>query len=253
MHIELDKYAHINSHVHHWDTRFKIVSLVGLIVGFSFINKIVLLPFILIISFLLVYFSRLPARYLMKRLEYIIPFLFLAVFLLSITSGGEILYSFKILKVYKEGLIIGSVIFIRSIASILIFFVLLETSPFLQTMKALQALKIPSKLTGLVFFTYRYIYVYLEELRKMKIALRLRGYNNNSVLHSLRTNSAIIGSLLLRSLEQAERICTAMVLRGYSGNVQESSRFSARASDYVKSLITLVIILVIIIIQKTMP
>ncbi|NOX89325.1 MAG: cobalt ECF transporter T component CbiQ [Calditrichaeota bacterium] len=252
MHIEPDKYAHINSPVHHWDTRFKIVSLVGLIVGFSFIHKMALLPFILIISFLLIYLSRLPVRYLMKRLEYIIPFLLFAAILLSVTSGGETLYSFKMLKVYKEGLALGSVIFIRSIASILIFFVLLETAPFLQTMKALQALKIPSKLTGLVFFTYRYIYVYLEELRKMRIALRLRGYNDNSVLHTLKTNSAIIGSLLLRSLEQAERICTAMVLRGYSGNVQENSSFSARTSDYVKSLITFVIVLVIILIQKTM-
>ncbi|WP_456409346.1 cobalt ECF transporter T component CbiQ [Caldithrix abyssi] len=253
MHIELDKFAYLDSPVHQWDTRFKIVTLTGLIAGFSFIHKIVLLPFTLIISLLIIYFSRLPLRYLMKRLKYIILLLLFTAILLSVTSGGKILFSFKILKVYQEGVTLGFVIFIRSIASILVFFVLLETAPFLQTMKALQALKIPAKLTGLIFFTYRYIYVYLEELRKMKMALRLRGYGANRLFHSLKTNSAIIGSLLLRSLEQADRICTAMILRGYSGNVPQGSRFSARPSDYIKSLATLIIVLLIVIIQKRMP
>lgn len=249
MHIELDKYASLHSPIHQWDPRFKIVSLVVLVIGYSFVKNIVLSPFMLVISILLALISRIPFSHFLKRLKHVLLFLIPMGILLCISSGGEILYAIGIFSVYKEGLFLSLFITVRTVAILMVFFVMLETTPFIQNMKALYFLKLPDKFISLVFFSYRYIYVYLEELRKMKNTLKLRGYRNRLSIHGLRIHSRVIGSILLRSFEQADRVCSAMILRGYSGKIFIHSHFSSCASDYLKALITILIIAAIIGIQ----
>ncbi|NIA30193.1 MAG: cobalt ECF transporter T component CbiQ [Actinobacteria bacterium] len=248
MHIELDRYARLKSPIHSWDPRFKIISLSALIFAFSFTKQLTLLPFIFVISIIVLLLSRLPLLYIFKRLKYIALFMVPMVILLSTTSGGKVLFSLKFIPVYAQGLTMSLLVVVRTFAILIVFFVMLETTPFNRTIKALHAIKMPDKLVSILFFTYRYIYVYLEELRKMRIALKLRGYKNAMNYHSLKTNGGIVASLLLRSFEQAERICSAMTLRGYTGKFIIRAQFRACWQDYVKEF---AVALVIIILLKT--
>jgi cobalt/nickel transport system permease protein len=249
MHIELDKYAHLDSMIHNWDIRFKIVSLIILIFAFSFIKEIVLIPFILILSITLVFLSQIPFFYVIKRLKYILLFLIIMVLVLSISSGGTVLYSFYIFSVYKEGFWLGFIIFFRTVTILMVFFIVLESAPFHRTIIALYSLKIPEKLISIIYFTYRYIYVYFEAYRKMKIALQIRGMNNRLIFFHFKTQSGIIGSMLIRSFEQAERIYSAMILRGYRGKFMINSKFSSCRQDYIKTFIILFIITILLGIQ----
>ena len=252
MHIELDRYARLKSPVHCWDPRFKIVSLSALIFAFSFIKQLALLPVILAIAIIVLLLSRLPIPYILKRLKYIALFMLPMVVLLSATSGGEVLFSIKFVPVYVQGLRMSLLVLARTFAILIVFFVMLETTPFNRTITALYDLKMPEKLVSILFFTYRYIYVYLEQLRKMKIALKVRGYSNAMTWHSLKTNGGIVASLLLRSFEQAERVCAAMTLRGYTGRLAIGGQYRVDWSDYAKTLAAALVVIILLTVAYTL-
>ena len=240
MHIHIDKHAHLHSPIHHWDPRFKIVSLFLLLLSCSFLQKIELASVALAISCTLLFLSKLPLGFILKKLKYPAVMLFFLALLLAVTSGGEVVASIGPLPLYKSGLYLSAVIFIKSISQLIIFFVLLETTPFTHTIKALYHLQVPNKLIAIAFFTFRYIFVYLEELRKMQTAARLRGSGRKFRLGPFSTNGAIIGSLMVRSFAQAERINAAMVLRGYTYKFMVHHRFKPVTGDYIKSGIAVI-------------
>ena len=100
-------------------------------------------------------------------------------------------------------------------------------------------MRAPGKLIDMVLFTYRYIFVYLEDLRKMRVSLQTRGFKNRSSIRSFKNHANVIGSLLVRSFEQTERIYSAMILRGFSEKKRMVKIFKLRLSDLIKVILLL--------------
>jgi cobalt/nickel transport system permease protein len=51
----------------------------------------------------------------------------------------------------------------------------------------------------------------------LRIAMRVRGFRPGSNRHTWRSLGYLVGMLLVRSLERAERVRAAMLCRGYTG------------------------------------
>jgi len=241
MHVDIDKFAAINSPIHIWDTRCKIISLMILIFCISTLKSIEAAIFSLLISLILIGLSRLPYRFISRRVLYIALFLVPLFLFLVLTSGGNTFISFGFIKLYREGIVLSFMIFIKMISIVLIFFIMFGTSSFNHTAVALKSLKIPSKLVNLLLFTYRYIFVYLEDLRKMRSALVLRGYRTRNSIRSLKSTANLIGSLLVRSFEQSEQIYKAMTLRGFNDNIVSLDEFHIDYVDIIKLALTILI------------
>jgi cobalt/nickel transport system permease protein len=96
-------------------------------------------------------------------------------------------------------------------------FILLGTTPFLDILKALRSLGLPSLLTDMTLLTYRYLYDIAEQLATMQQAMGLRGYGyrRQTTRQRWRWLAALLGTLLLRSYERSQRVYKAMRLRGY--------------------------------------
>jgi cobalt/nickel transport system permease protein len=109
--------------------------------------------------------------------------------------------------------------------------VVLATAPLPETLKAAQALRIPSLLVQVAALTYRYIFVLGAELRRLRIALRVRGYRNRLTPHSYRTAGHVAGTLLVRGYEQAERVGQASRCRGFTGQYRTLTDFHTRPAD----------------------
>ena len=119
----------------------------------------------------------------------------------------------------------------KAAALVLLALVLLATAPLDATLKAAHALRVPGLLVQLTLLSYRYLFLLADELGRLRIALRVRGYRNRANLHSYRTIGAVTGSLLVRGWERAERVGQAMRCRGFDGRFRSLSGFRTTAAD----------------------
>lgn len=82
--------------------------------------------------------------------------------------------------------------------------------------EALLGLHLPYLFVTQISLTYRYISVLLSEIKSMELAYKLRSGIKDKI--SLFHLGSFLGTLLLRTLDKAERIHQAMILKGFDGN-----------------------------------
>ena len=93
---------------------------------------------------------------------------------------------------------------------------LLGTIPVQDLGPALQQLNIPDKLCHILLFTYRYIFVIHQEYTTMRQAMRARGFKPRTDTHTYRSYAWLVGMLLVRSWDRAERRARRHALPGIS-------------------------------------
>ncbi|MPW26781.1 cobalt ECF transporter T component CbiQ [Alkalibaculum sp. M08DMB] len=90
---------------------------------------------------------------------------------------------------------------------------------------ALRSLLIPKIFVTQFLLTYRYISVLLEEIISIWTAYSLRAPEQKGI--SYKSWGPLLGQLLIRTYDRAQRIYNGMVLRGFSGEFyQDKIRFS---------------------------
>ena len=176
MQIQIDEYAHLNSWIHRWDPRYKLVAIAGLIFAFAFVESLWLLPVMVAITVGLYGTSRLPLRFLGQRLRYPGLFLLGIVLLLPWQAGETVLWQWGTLALRQEGLAAVLLIGCRFLCILTTGLVLLGTMSFLTTIKAMRALGLPPVLSDMTLLTYRYLFEVTDNLKTMQRAMRLRGY-----------------------------------------------------------------------------
>lgn len=232
MKLGLDEYAHLNSPLHRWEVRHKLVGLLGLVFAFSFVQDLRLLPAMALITLIFVSLSRLPRPYLLNRLKLPGYFLLMLTVLLPFISGQTILFELGPLAVRQEGLLSVIIITSRFVCIILMTLVLFGTAPFLTSIKGLRALGLPALMADMLLLTYRYLFEVSDHLTTMRTAIRLRGFNGRDLSRrNLTVLASLVGSLLVRSYEQAEQVYKAMILRGYGHGRLTADQFQATLTD----------------------
>jgi len=246
MHIDIDEKAHLNSIIHRMDIRAKIISILAAALIISTCRTIHAALISAAFTFLLTFLSGIDPAYYLRKVYYPLIFLIPLFLFLPFSSGGEVLLPIWIFNIYKEGILISLLISIKVISIIILINIMISTATFRDTAAALRTLKIHDKMLNIILFTYRYFFVFFEALRKMRVALTLRGSKNRSTLKSLGTSANLAGSILVRSYEQTERIYQAMLLRGYSGRIVSEKIFQIKGADLFKSLIIIIIPLAVL-------
>jgi cobalt/nickel transport system permease protein len=83
---------------------------------------------------------------------------------------------------------------------------------------ALKSLPLPLPLKENLLLAGQYLEILLSEVKRMQRSAQLRGLNGSTGWLRY-ASAAMIGALYLRSLDRAERVYTAMVARGYNGQL----------------------------------
>jgi cobalt/nickel transport system permease protein len=214
-----------------WDNRWKIVSLTFSIFTIAFVRTPPALIASLLFSVILLSTSRLSLSESRKALNPpLILLLFMSPFILF-TPGDTLLWQYGVLKLYKEGLLLLFTIAMKSTSIFLIFTALIHSSQMTKLMQAMKALGIPGKMVSILISTYRYIFLYMGDLEKMLTAARLKGFNMKKGFSHTLTSADILLSLLIRSYEQSDRVQSAMVLRGFTGDFHWTESFITRWYD----------------------
>ncbi|MEQ8754194.1 MAG: cobalt ECF transporter T component CbiQ [Coleofasciculus sp. G1-WW12-02] len=212
----LDFYANLDSSIHRWEPRCKLIGLFSLIFAFSFVEHLSLLPGLLMVTLVYYRLSRLPLSFLRSRLRYPGFFLLTITLLLPFTVGSTVIVQIGILSLYKEGIVALALIATRFLCILTVSLILFGTAPFLSTVKAMRSLGLPAVLADMTLLTYRYIEQFGEDLIKMKRAMQLRGFRATRLSRrNLNVLASLVGSLLVRSYNQSQQVYQAMILRGY--------------------------------------
>lgn len=94
---------------------------------------------------------------------------------------------------------------------------------------ALQQLGMPAVFAVQLLLLYRYLFVLVEEGRRLDRARRLRSFQGRGL--GLRTFAPLIGNLLLRTVDRSQRIHLAMRCRGFDGTIRTGRLSRLRGRD----------------------
>lgn len=140
--------------------------------------------------------------------------LFLFIFL-PLSLPGTPMFRFGGLVWSYAGLFRAAAITLKVNAIMLMFMTLIMSMEPVQFGLALQRLGCPAKLSTMLFFTIRYLDVIQDEYRQLTKAMKLRGFYPGYNRHTFTTYGYLVGMLLVKSLDRAERIVQAMKCRGF--------------------------------------
>jgi len=235
-HSFLDQYSDRKSFVHKLDPRTKFVAVL------AFILAVTLIPptrwptyavyFFLIATLILL--SRVPILYVLKRSLVIMPFVLLIAIFIPFFKEGEVAGSYNMwlwqVSVTYSGLQVLWNTLVKAWLSILSLVLLTSTTRITSLLEGLEQLRMPRVMVMILSFMYRYIFVLVDEVMRMRQAMESRNCGGSS-LRQLRTIGNMIGTLFIRSYERGERVYTAMLARGFDGHSRTLNRLNFRSAD----------------------
>lgn len=234
---DIDKYAWLDSPIHRLEPRIKILSFTVLIFSAVFVGNIPAALLALAVALLILIVSRLPVRFVLQRSTPILVFVLPILLLMPLTVPGTPIWSAGPVAFTEEGLSYAALITIRAVAAIVLVLTLLGTQRIEATLRALSLLRVPGVIVQMLFFTYRYIYVMMDEFLSIWSAMRAKGYTLRPNRYGLSIIGNLVGMLLVKSYERAERVYCGMEARGYRGKPITVAPFSITAADYFACLL----------------
>ena len=230
----IDEYSNLDSPLHRWELRCKLIGFIILIFAFSFVRDLFMLLAMIAVTVAIYFISRLPVSFLLRRLRYPSFFLLAMVLILPFISGQTIVMSLGPFDLRQEGLFSVLLIAIRFLSILTIGLVLFGTAPFLTTIKAMRALGLPAIMSDMVLLSFRYLHEIGSDLQKMQVAAKLRGFHHHRFsFRGLSVPAWLSGSILVRSYERSEWVYKAMILRGYGHAGHPQDEFQIHTRDIV--------------------
>jgi cobalt/nickel transport system permease protein len=173
----------------------------------------------------------LPARDVAKRLLPLNALMLVLFVLLPLSTPGDAIWQLGPWAFSREGLRLAVTIALKGNAVLLTLVALLGTMDAVTLGHALSHLYVPDKLTHLLLFTVRYLDVLHREYLRLRAAMKLRGFRPRMDRHTYRSLGYLVGMLLVRSLDRAERIVAAMKCRGFRGHFYMLDHFAFARRD----------------------
>ena len=111
--------------------------------------------------------------------------------------------------------------------------VLTAVTTTIELIYGLQKLKLPQIIIAIMSFAIRYIDVFIDEFKRVRISMRSRGYQEKGI-KGLIPIAYASGAMLIRGYERGERVYNSMISRGFKGTLElkerefKSSKFDTR-------------------------
>jgi len=251
-----DRYHDTGSFIHRLNPRVKVIVTIVYILSNALLPDGAWLAFGLAWMFLLSLnlLSKLGPGFTFKRSFVALPFALVAVTVLF-SIPGEPLTTFRFLfwdlTITDAGLLRFESILVRSWLSVQMAILLVATARFPDIVHALEHLRVPSILTTIIAFLYRYLFVLVDEVFRLLRAREARSAAvagvraGGSVAWRAGVAGSMAGQLFLRSYERSDRVYNAMLARGYTGHLNTINPHEFRRVDGLTTVLALVFILLL--------
>jgi cobalt/nickel transport system permease protein len=197
----LDRYSRLDSVIHRLRPGEKLVMALAIVVlatalPFSWWMVLIAIAVLLLAVSVL---SRIPWRFLVRRMLWLEPFVMGVAVLALFEAGG---WRAFVLLSAKCSLCLWTMI------------LLANTTPFSDLLLILRRARVPGLMLTTLALMYRYLFVLIDETQRMRRARASRTFSRRR-WWTWRTSATVIGQLFIRSSERAERIYAAMCARGW--------------------------------------
>lgn len=214
----LDTLAYQNTPIHRLDSRVKLLTTLFFIVTVVSFHKYELsglLPFILF-PVVLATLGDLPAGYILKKMLLAAPFAFF-VGIFNPFLDRTVLFHAGAFGISGGWISFVSIMF-RFALTVSAALILIATTGFNAICMAMERMGVPKAFVVQLLFLYRYIFVLTEEAGRLVRARALRSFGGRGM--GIKVYAHIIGQLLLRTIDRAQRIHLAMLCRGFDGEIR---------------------------------
>ncbi|MDF1536347.1 MAG: cobalt ECF transporter T component CbiQ [bacterium] len=227
----LDTLAAQDTAIHRIDPRAKLITtlvFIATVVSFGKYEISALLPFAFYPVYLLAA-GNLPPGYIIKKIILVSPFAVM-VGIFNPLLDQETLLSIGGLSV-SGGWVSFTSILLRFTLTVGAAMTFVAVTGFNSACMALERLGTPRFFAIQLLFLYRYLFVLVEEAVRMVRARSLRVFEGKGM--GLSAYSSLLGHLLLRTLDRAQRIHSAMWCRGFDGTIRIMKPLSMGRREFV--------------------
>ncbi|MFD3695641.1 cobalt ECF transporter T component CbiQ [Streptomyces sp. NPDC058646] len=173
--------------------------------------------------------ARIPPGFLLKRLLIEVPFVAFAVLMPFVAEGERV--DVLGLSLSVSGLWGAWNVLAKGTLGVAASVLLASTTELRALLLGLERLKLPPLLVQIATFMIRYGDVVTDELRRMSIARRSRGFEARGI-RQWGALAKTAGALFIRSYERGERVYLAMVSRGYAGSMPVIDEIAATRTQW---------------------
>lgn len=253
--VTVGQYLPLGSWLHLRDPRAKMLGFTLMVIALTLTVQLKGLLIGIAAAFILMAFSKIPARYVLRGLLTPLPFLLILVIIQlfitpHVSSTNPIIKIWEI-EVFSEGVLAGMRLFLRFCALVILLTITSATLSTLEMIHGLDLLFAPITRLGIrsgavamaVQITMRFIPFLAINAEKIAKAQASRGaewgIKKGNFLKKIKQVLPLIIPLFSNSLKQSETLADAMLARGYISGAQRTSMMEFRftAWDYIFLLV----------------
>lgn len=214
------------------DARAKLIGVLAFVVASALLTKLELVFASLAIAAMFAFISAIPLPHTLRLYLGALPFILLASLSLFLFVGFDN----------------GIAMWARASACVLALIVLASGTETFELYSGLRRLRVPAIITTLLMLTHKYITLLTEELSRMTVARRARGFQGGKNLidrYALKVISYTAGMVLVRSSERADRAYEGLKSRGFQKEMLgwRTKRIATRETVFMASMLSVSVVL----------
>ena len=234
--LDAEDLAKANGLLQRLDPRIKLIGILILIIAAATAHKLWVIGAVFAIALVLAASSRVSPLRLAKRV-WIPVLLFTGIIALPapFVIPGHVVARLPVLgwPLTAQGLLsVGYLVTRVETASTLSVLLILST-PWNHVLKALRVLRVPVVIVVILGMAYRYIFLLLESARDMLESRRSRMVGGLTGPDRRRLAAASVGVLMSKTMQLSGDVYSAMLARGFRGEVYMLDDFRTAALDWI--------------------
>ena len=167
-----------------------------------------------------------------RRARLVLPLVLLVGAFVPFVREGGTTWELGPLSISSAGLAIFAAVAVKATIGTVSAVLLGATTTFPDVLRALERLWMPRLLILIAAFMYRYLFVIVDEVQRMRAALAARGYRPRHALQAAAIGR-VASALFLRTFARGERVYLSMLARGYRGAMPAAAPLELHRVDVV--------------------
>jgi cobalt/nickel transport system permease protein len=204
------------------DARVKVAGLGSLVIAAATVHRFSMLVALFVAAIVIAVASRVPLRILAATV-WIPSLAFSGLIALPaiFVVGNSVAFTLPLigLRITHEGLLSAGLLLLRVESAATFSALIVLTTPWTRVLRALRFFLVPVTVVVILGMTYRYIFLLLRTVQEMFESHRSRLVGELAGTERRRLASATVGVLLARSFQLSSQIHSAMLARGFHGEV----------------------------------
>ena len=248
------------------DPRVKLISILALIFAVSMTSDLRLLLGVYLLTLIFAYLSRVDLLFFIKRVWVFVPIfagIVMIPILFNVFMAGDTLIPVltlgpgahlgpfslpETIAITRQGTVVATTFVLRVATCVSAAVLLFLTTPRDLLFKSLRAIKVPKVYVLTLDMCYRYIFLFIGMIRDFYLAKKSRTITPLPLGEEQKWVGGRIGYTLVKSLDMSGKVHSAMVSRGFDGDIRILHQYTLHKRDYVAcaSVLALSVMLVLV-------